>query len=109
MLSARAREEIFTPLPRFPAVSRDLAVVCAAGTPAAELAAVIRESMGALLADCRVFDVYTGSQIPAGQKSVAFALSLRAGDRTLTDEEADVLLRRALDALQAAFGVALRS
>ncbi|MDR2671574.1 MAG: phenylalanine--tRNA ligase subunit beta, partial [Oscillospiraceae bacterium] len=108
MLSVQTQAERFTPLPRFPAVSRDLAVVCAAGTPAAELAAVIRGSIGALLADCRVFDVYTGSQIPAGQKSVAFALALRAGDRTLTDEEADVLLRRALDALQTAFGVSLR-
>ncbi|MDR0381009.1 MAG: phenylalanine--tRNA ligase subunit beta [Oscillospiraceae bacterium] len=109
VLSARTHAETFAPLPRFPAVSRDLAVVCAAETPAAELAAVIRESVGGLLADCRVFDVYTGSQIPAGQKSVAFALTLRAGDRTLTDEEADALLRRALDALQAAFGVSLRA
>ncbi|MDR1157964.1 MAG: phenylalanine--tRNA ligase subunit beta [Oscillospiraceae bacterium] len=108
MLSVQTQAETFTPLPRFPAVSRDLAVVCAAETPAAELAAVIRGSIGALLVDCRVFDVYTGSQIPAGQKSVAFALALRAGDRTLTDEEADVLLCRALDALQTAFGVSLR-
>ncbi|MDR3206957.1 MAG: phenylalanine--tRNA ligase subunit beta [Oscillospiraceae bacterium] len=108
LLACRAPEGVFAPLPRFPAVTRDLAVVCAADMPAARLAEAIRRGAGALLTECRPFDVYTGGQIEAGRKSVAFALTLRSDERTLTDGEADAAVAGALAALAADCGAALR-
>ncbi len=108
MLEVAAPERVYVPLPKFPAMSRDLAVVCADDVPAAQLEEIIRQNAGELLADCALFDVYTGSQIAAGRKSVAFSLSLRAPDRTLTDAEADAAVQSALTALEREAGATLR-
>lgn len=108
LLSLRADEARFVPLPRFPAGTRDLAVTCERDIPVARLKAAICEGAGVLLEECRLFDVYTGSQIAQGRKSVAFALTLRAPDRTLTDQEADEAVRGALDALSDRCGATLR-
>ena len=108
MLSVRAPEETFKPLPRFPAVTRDLAVVCDDHVSAAALQDAIRKGAGPLLVDCRIFDVYTGSQIAAGRKSAAFALTLRASDRTLTDAEASTAVNNALEELDKTCGATLR-
>ena len=56
--------------------------------PAAEVEAALREGAGELLESLRLFDVYTGAPVPAGARSLAYALTLRAPDRTLTGEEA---------------------
>ena len=108
LLTARAPEKTYQPLPRFPTVNRDLAVVCDDHVPAAALETAIRRGAGPLLVDCRLFDVYTGSQVAQGRKSVAFALELRAPDRTLTDREADDALGAALSELRESCGAVLR-
>ncbi len=98
----------YRPLPRFPASMRDLALICEENMPAAELEKAIRSSVGPVLERLRLFDVYQGAQIPSGKKSIAYSLSLRAGDHTLTDEEADAAVKRALKALDK-IGVSLRA
>ncbi|MCI8622342.1 MAG: phenylalanine--tRNA ligase subunit beta [Provencibacterium sp.] len=87
------------PLPRFPASMRDLALICDEAMPVAQLEKAICSSVGPVLEKLKLFDVYQGAQIPAGKKSVAYSLALRSGDHTLTDEEADAAVKRALKAL----------
>ena len=79
----------YQPLPRFPAINRDLAVVLPQTVPAVEAAQAIAASGGELLSEVRLFDVYTGDPVPEGFRSLAFALTFQAGDRTLTDEEVE--------------------
>ena len=81
----------YRPLPQFPAVLRDLAIVVDEAIPAERVARVIREAGGELLQELVLFDLYQGPPIPQGKKSLAFRLRLQAEDRTLTDEEADGL------------------
>jgi phenylalanyl-tRNA synthetase beta chain len=88
------------PLPRFPAVNRDLGVVVAEDVPAGELLRAIKEAGGELLESASAFDEYRGSQVPDGRKSVAFALTFRRPDRTLTDAEVDRLLETIRAALR---------
>lgn len=79
----------YQPLPKFPAIARDLAVVLPADVPASRVEAEIKTSGGDLLSDVKLFDVYTGEQVTAGYRSLAFALTFRAMDRTLTDGEVE--------------------
>jgi phenylalanyl-tRNA synthetase beta chain len=96
-------------VPRFPAVARDLAFVVGAATPAEEMLREIRavDEKG-LIEDVILFDVYRGAQVPAGKKSVAYGLTLRASDRTLTDAEADALCAAVKDRLKARLGAEIR-
>jgi phenylalanyl-tRNA synthetase beta chain len=84
MLPAR---HLYQPVPRFPAALRDLAVMVEESMPAERVASEIRAAGGALLRDVRLFDLYRGENIPAGHKSLAYALTYQADDRTLTDNE----------------------
>lgn len=90
---AAAREFLPRPLPRFPAVLRDLAVIVPEDTPAAEVERRIRSSGGDLLESFRLFDLYRGEPIPPGCKSLAFSLTIRHPERTLTDADADGVLQ----------------
>ncbi len=99
---------VFRPLPRFPAVTRDIAVVCDLRTPVGELARCIRESGGKYLEELALFDVYAGERVAAGKKSVAFSLTMRAEDQTLTDEHAEETLSAILAALAERFGAVIR-
>ncbi len=108
ILAHRAPLPVYRPLPRFPSVSRDIAVVCDAATPAGEMVECILENGGQYLKDCRVFDVYTGAGIAAGRKSVAFSLTMRADDQMLTDEHAEETVRAVLTALRERFGAEIR-
>ncbi len=78
---------LYQPVPRFPAALRDVAVVVEESLPAQRVADEIRAAGGALLRDVRLFDLYRGESIPAGHKSLAYALTYQAEDRTLTDNE----------------------
>jgi phenylalanyl-tRNA synthetase beta chain len=98
--SAHGDTPVYTPLPRFPSVTRDIAVVCDAAIPAAALEETIRQSGGVYLRACTLFDVYQGVHIPAGKKSVAFSLVLRADDMTLTDEHAEEAVSAILAGLE---------
>ncbi len=95
-----SEEKSYTPMPRFPASTRDLAVICDEALPVAEIEKAIRRHVGKLLEKVQLFDVYRGAQIPAGKKSVAYALILRAADRTLTVEECDKAMAQALEGLK---------
>jgi phenylalanyl-tRNA synthetase beta chain len=81
------RRVIFRPLPRFPAVSRDIAVVVDDDFPAQRFVDAVKEVSQPLVEEVRVFDHYTGSPIPAGKKSLAYTIAYRAPNRTLTDDE----------------------
>ncbi|MFV0399793.1 MAG: phenylalanine--tRNA ligase subunit beta [Oscillospiraceae bacterium] len=102
------REIRFRALPRFPASTRDLALVCTESLPVGEIEKALWEAVGSILEKVELFDVYRGAQVGEGSKSVAYSLTLRASDRTLTDEECDAAVKRALKALNA-IGVTIRS
>ena len=99
---------VYEPLPRFPATTRDLALLCDADIPVGTLADCIKTSGGKFLRGCELFDIYTGKGIPEGKKSVAFSLTLRADDMTLTDEHADATIKAVLSALETAHGAVIR-
>ena len=101
-------EPVYTPLPRFPAITRDIAVVCDASVPVGELTECIRKAEKNVLRGVKLFDVYTGIGIPEGKKSVAFSLTLRSDDGTLTDDHAEEAVRAVLDALRENFGAVIR-
>ena len=84
----------YQPLPRFPAVERDLALLCDETLPAADIEATIRAAGGKLLERVTLFDVYQGAQIAAGQKSVAYSLTFRGADGTLSDADIDPVMNR---------------
>jgi phenylalanyl-tRNA synthetase beta chain len=80
------------PLPRFPGVERDLAVVTEEHVAAGAILAAIKESGGDLLETARAFDEYHGAQVQEGHKSIAFTLTFRSPERTLTDAEVDEVM-----------------
>ena len=101
-------EPVYQPLPKFPAVTRDIAVVCDKAVTVGALEDCIRRGAKGLLKDVALFDIYTGVGIPAGKKSVAFSLTLRADDRNLTAEEADADVKSILDLLKSELDAVLR-
>ena len=108
LLGACGPDPIYTPLPKFPAVTRDIAVVCDKAIPVAKLIDCISKAGGKYLKGCSLFDIYTGSHIADGKKSVAFSLTLRADDQTLTDDHAEETMKAVLDALERDFGASMR-
>ena len=95
-------------LPKYPASQRDIALLCNEELPVLTMEKAISSAVGSLLEKVELFDVYRGAQIPDHKKSVAFNLVLRSADHTLTVEEADAAVKRALKALSA-LNVTLRS
>src|SRR5690606_16163069 len=94
--------ELYTvkPVTGYPAVYQDIAIVLDRETPAADVERVIREAGGDLLRGVRLFDVYEGEQVGANKKSLAYALTIQAEDRTLTDREADRVREQIVRALR---------
>ena len=107
MYRALTPERRYQPLPKFPAATRDISVVCDESTPMMEVEKAIKKAVGKSLESIALFDVYRGEQIEEGKKSLSFAISMRSYERTLTDEEADNSIRRVLKAL-GEMGIALR-
>lgn len=101
-------EKHYTPLPKYPAVTRDLALLCNEDTPVLELEKAIESAAGKYLESVKLFDVYQGKQIESGKKSVAFSLTLRSSEGTLTDEQATGAVNKAIKALEK-IGAVLRS
>ncbi len=101
-------ERVFHPLPRFPAVTRDLALVCDEAVTVGALEACITASAGKLLRRIDLFDIYRGPGIEAGKKSVAFSLELRADDRTLTDDDSVGVVNKVLEKLESELHAKLR-
>ena len=108
LLALPKPEPTFRPLPKYPGVSRDLAVVCDETVTVGALEDCIRKAGGKLLREIRLFDVYRGTGILPGRKSVAFSLALRADDRTLTDADIDPTIQKILKALEAELSATLR-
>ena len=108
LFASRGSDPEYTPLPKFPAVTRDIAVLVDVGATVGALEACIRTAAKGLLKDVTLFDIYQGSNLPAGKKSVAFNLILRADDRSLTAQEADDEVKLVLESLEKAFGATLR-
>ena len=106
--SALAPERVFHSLPKFPTVSRDLALVCDEAMTVGMLEACIKKAGGKLLRSIQLFDIYRGPGIAPGRKSVAFSLELRADDRTLTDEDTTGVTNAVLEKLKNDLGVTLR-
>ncbi|MFI5283104.1 MAG: phenylalanine--tRNA ligase subunit beta [Candidatus Dormibacterales bacterium] len=96
------------PLPKFPGVDRDLAVVVEDHVTAGALLASVKESGGSLLKMARPFDEFRGAQVPAGHKSIAFALTFRSPERTLTDAEVDRVMSEMRNDLQKRHGARVR-
>jgi phenylalanyl-tRNA synthetase beta chain len=90
----------YVPVPRFPAALRDVAVIVDEAVTAERVVAAIRQAGGDLLRGVRLFDLYRGESIPAGKKSLAYALTYQAADRTLTDKEVDKVHKKIEDRLQ---------
>jgi len=96
------------PLSRFPAAERDIAFLVRRNQPADQVQRVIREAAGQYLEAVELFDVYQGANIPADQRSLAYRLTFRAGDRTLSDEEVDSFVAAVRQALIDEIGATLR-
>ena len=108
LMESAAGKITYQPLPKFPATTRDLSVICDDEIPVAELEKAIKGAVGKILEKVTLFDVYKGKQIEDGKKSVSYSISMRSHDGTLTDEQADGAMKRVLKALSA-IGAELRS
>ena len=95
-------------LPKYPATTRDIALICDEDLPVLSIEKAITKATGKILEKVTLFDVYKGSQIESGKKSVAYNLTLRAADRTLNDAEIDSAMNKVLKALSQ-LGCDLRS
>lgn len=91
----------YLPLPKYPSSSRDLALVCDEDVPVANIEKTIINAIGTILEKVELFDIYKGSQLAENKKSVAYAITMRSSERTLTDEECDNAMNKALKALAA--------
>lgn len=108
LVSACAGAKTFLPPSRYPAIRRDLALETAEAVEAGSLTDIIREAGGKILESVECFDVYSGANLGAGRKSLAFALSFRHPERTLQDKEVQALVEAMVARLEAA-GAVLRS
>ena len=108
MLCHLLPEPTYVPLPKYPAVSRDLAIVCDEAVTVAQAESIISQAAGKLLRDVKLFDIYRGPGVPEGKKSMAFSLELRADDRTLTDADSEGVTAKVLSALEEKLGATLR-
>ena len=108
LMAAKGADPEYVPLPKFPNLTRDIAVVCDEVVTVGALEACIRKGAKGLLKECKLFDIYRGKGVEEGKKSVAFNLVLRADDRSLTSEEADEDVKSILAALEKELGAALR-
>ncbi|MBI3660213.1 phenylalanine--tRNA ligase subunit beta, partial [Candidatus Acetothermia bacterium] len=100
---------IYEKLPRFPSVDRDIAVVISQAISAERIQNVIWQSGGAWLKRVTLFDQYTGEQIPAGKKSLAYSLTYQAEDRTLTDEEVNQAHAHIMQTVERELGAQVRA
>jgi len=109
LLAAAPDELQIESIPQYPAVLRDIALVLDKSIPAAKVEQLIKQTGGRLLAKVRLFDIYHGEQLPAGKKSLAYALAFQSPDKTLTDKDANKLRDKIVRRLQREIGAKLRS
>lgn len=102
------RRKEFSALPKFPPVDRDIAVVVDDKLLSRKIADKIREAGGNMVEEVALFDVFSGQQIPAGKKSLAYAIRYRSPEKTLTDEEVDEIHQKVISELEKSYGAILR-
>ena len=107
MLADRS-EMTATPAPKFPSVTRDIAVQVATTVANAEIEAIIAANGGKFLRDTRLFDVYSGVKVAPGQKSLAYTLTYRRDDQTLTEDEVNNAFAKIVAALETQVGAQIR-
>ncbi|MDD2286728.1 MAG: hypothetical protein PHQ11_15170 [Paludibacter sp.] len=98
----------YKPLPKYPAVERDIAILVKDEIMARDIEKVLKKQGGNILEDIHIFDIYKGEQVPEGMKSMAYTLIFRAYDRTLVDEDVNKVMEKVLKELKNAFGATLR-
>ena len=108
LIAAKGSDPEYVPLPKFPAVTRDIAVLVDTAVTVGDLEGCIQSAAKGLLKEVALFDIYNGANLPAGKKSMAFNLVLRSDERSLTAQEADDEVKVILDALEQGFGATLR-
>ena len=108
MLESVGAERTYKALPKFPAVTRDLAILCDRDLPVAAIKTIIVNNVGALLEKVELFDVYQGSQIPEDKKSVAYTFTMRSENSTLSDKQCDKIVRKIVADLEK-IGAQIRS
>ncbi len=108
LLTLLLPDATYSPLPKYPAVSRDLALICDESVTVAQVEDAITASAGKLLRKIQLFDIYRGVGVPEGKKSMAFSLELRADDRTLTDADSEGVVSKVLTALKDKLDASLR-
>ena len=96
LFAVRSGDKAYRPLPKFPATTRDLALLCDDDLPVQSIEKAIRAGAGKLLEKTELFDIYKGKQIPEGKKSVAYNITMRSADRTLTDEDVEKAMNKIL-------------
>ena len=101
-------EPTYVPLPKYPGVSRDLSLICDEAVTVAQIEDVIHASAGKLLRSVKLFDIYRGTGVPEGKKSMAFSLELRSDERTLTDVDCEGVTGKVLQALKEKLNAILR-
>ncbi|GAJ38329.1 phenylalanine--tRNA ligase subunit beta [Saccharococcus caldoxylosilyticus] len=108
LLNAKVEDIRYSPIPRFPSITRDIALVVDENVIAGELQKTIIEAGGKLLKEVSIFDVYKGDRLPDGKKSIAFSLRYYDPERTLTDEEVTAVHEKVIQAVEQQFGATLR-
>ena len=109
MFDNHIAESKYTPLPKFPALTRDFSFVCDESLEVGTIEGVMKKAGVKLLESVKLFDIYRGAQVGENKKSVSFSVSLRASDRTLNDEEADGAVKKIIKALEKELGITLRA
>ena len=109
LMKYTAKKFSFESLPKYPAISRDLAILVDKNISAGEVEKVIAKSAGNIFKGVTLFDVYTGDRISGDKKSLAFAIKFQSNERTLKDEEADDAFKNILSQVEKNFGAELRS
>ena len=108
LMDLRLPDVTYTPLPKYPSVTRDLSLICDEAVTVAQIEDVITAAGGKLLRSVKLFDIYRGKGVAEGKKSMAFSLELRADDRTLTDADSESVTTKVLAALSEKLGATLR-
>ena len=108
LLALQLPDATYSPLPKYPSVSRDLSLICDEAVTVAEVENVITAAAGKLLRGVKLFDIYRGTGVPEGKKSMAFSMELRADDRTLTDTDSEAVVTKVLNALKDKLAATLR-
>lgn len=108
LLEGASAKKTYKKLPKYPAVTRDLALLADDEVLAGDIYNIIKKASGKILDSVTLFDVYKGSQIPEGKKSMAYSIVFRADDKTLTDEEINPVMNKILRSLEHQTGAKLR-